>query len=64
MCSSNPVHWICIEVSPRDVCSTFAGTTAGYGVGVVETDVVEPGGAEGIKIEIMTLGMLSIRTVR
>ena len=40
MCSCDLVHWICTDVSPRDTCSTFAGTATGYGVGVVEIDVI------------------------
>ena len=37
MYSSEAVHWICTEVSPRDVCSTLPGMAAGREVGAAET---------------------------
>ena len=50
--SCSPVHWSCTEVSPRDICLTFA---TGYGVGVDEIDVVE---AEAIIVEAVALGLI------
>ena len=64
ICSCEAVHWICREVSPRDVCRTFVGTTAGCEVGVAETDVAATEGnmfvelMEGFVIELLGEGLM------